>query len=141
MEDIFEYDDISLSDEDNEEPSIWNIKFEDELRFWEKNLIDIYTYQPKNCPLFKKGEFNIRKNPKQNILNPYLVVCNNKICKKKSYLRQYSFFGKNKKIPASIIAYIIYNFTVLKLNAIQINLSLENKYKKNNIFSRYTKYT
>lgn len=41
MKDIFECDNISFSDEDNDEYSIWTIKFVEELRLWEKNLIDL----------------------------------------------------------------------------------------------------
>lgn len=72
----------------------------------------------------------MRENNKNILLNPYILLCNNSKCKKKTTLRKYSLFALNPKYPASVICWIIYQFFILKLNAIQISESVKNKFKK-----------
>ena len=83
MENIFEGERDSNSSGEDEEMNAWSIKIEDEISFWEKYLIDKYTYQPKICPVCAGSKYSIRKNSKSNLFIPFILVCGNKICKKK----------------------------------------------------------
>ena len=89
----------------------------------------------------------MRENNKNIFLNPYILVSNNSKCKKKITLRKYSLFALNSKYPASVICWIIYQFIILKLNAIQISESVKNVFKKSSclktiydILADYLKY-
>ena len=66
MENLFEKDRDSNSSGDDEEINVWPIKIEDKISYWEKYLIDRYTYQPKICPLCGIGKYTIRRNSKSN---------------------------------------------------------------------------
>ena len=75
--------------------------------FWDKELLKLYIYLPSICPCCHIGKFNIRENNKNKILNPYIIHCNNKKCKKKIILENI-FFSLNPTIIASVICFIIY---------------------------------
>ena len=40
---------------------------------WDKYIIPDYCYQPNICPTCKRKTFKIQENPKQNILNPFIM--------------------------------------------------------------------
>ena len=119
----------SNEEEEEIENRKWPISDTKEKEFWDENIINDYIYMPDFCPTFKKGKMSIRENNKNKICNPYLLVCKNKVCKRKINLRKYSFFSLNPKIPVSVICFIIYNFLILKLNAEQIKQAIIEKYK------------
>jgi len=89
MEDI-ELDNQSSKNE-NLESEEWPIEDTEEKNFWDKELLKVYIYPPSISPWCHIGKFNISKNNKNKILNPYIIVCNKKNAKKNN-LRQYSFF-------------------------------------------------
>ena len=76
------------------------------------------AYVPIICPLCKQNTFRVneRKNRK-DIINPFYLQYNNKSCKKKGNLRNYSFLKFSKKIPASITYEIINLFAIDNQNA------------------------
>ena len=69
--------------EQDGETENWDIKPEDEKKFWDDHIINEYTYQPEICPTCHKGKLYFRENNKNILLNPYILLCNNSKCKKK----------------------------------------------------------
>ena len=80
---------------------------------------------------FHLGKLNIKENNKNKLKNPnYVLHCHNYKCKKTIALLKFSFFRLNHKYPISVICFIIYQFLILKLNAMQIKEAIKTKYKK-----------
>ena len=73
----------------------WDIKPEDEKKFWMEHIINEYTYQPEICPTCSKGKLNLKENNKNNLMNPYLLVCNNRKCKKNYPKKIFTIFFKS----------------------------------------------
>ena len=59
----------------------WKLSYTDEIKYWYKNVLYIYTYQTNICPKCNKYTLSINEAQK-NILNPIFERCSNKACKK-----------------------------------------------------------
>ena len=88
-----------------------------------------FIYMPSYSQKCNTGKYEIKKLEVKNILNPYYVRCNNKICRKKVNLRAFSFLVKLRYTPASVAFDILDKFLYIGLNAQQINKILKEKYK------------
>ena len=63
----------------------WNQNYEEECKF-QMNLKNIgFIYLPSICQKCKTGINEIKKLEIQNIMNPYYVRYNNKICRKRVF--------------------------------------------------------
>ena len=113
-------DSQSNSQDYSEEESKWGIEYTAEKNLWIDKLIKYYCYNPNKCPTCFKGDFEIKENKGESIINPFYLRCNNTKCRKKKYLRAYSFFKLHKNIPASVLLEIINLFIVIRLNVKQI---------------------
>lgn len=60
----------------------WKLSYTDEIYYWYKNILNIYTYQNGICPKCHKHTLGINESKKKNILNPIFARCSNKACKK-----------------------------------------------------------
>ena len=78
MEDISEneksYSGEAEEVEENEE-SEQGINHLEEKKTWDKYIMPDYCYQPNICPTCKRKTFKIQENPKQDILNPFIMRC------------------------------------------------------------------
>jgi len=52
-------------------------------KMWDKYIIPEYCYQPNICPTCKRKTFKIQENPKQDILNPFIMRCSFGKCRRK----------------------------------------------------------
>ena len=113
---------LETDDENVESNNLdWGIEFAPEKNFWQNTIIPNMIYLPKLCPLCKKK--------KEDIINPFYLVCNQKNCKKKRTLRYYSFLSFAKRIPASIVHAILYIFVIDKKSAKEIESTIKTKFK------------
>ena len=120
------------SDNNSEEYDVdekWNISIEKEKNYWWSYIISIYTYQKDICPKCKNNSLRISEPSSGTILNPIMLRCNSKKCRRKFSIRKFSFLKLHHKIPASIIINVLENFILLKLNAKQLQSMIEKDYK------------
>ena len=122
-------EEIEINEENVEINNLdWGLAFGVEKNFWQNTIIPNMIYLPKICPLCKKESFRIYEKKKEDIINPFYLVCNQKTCKKKRSLRYYSFLSFAKRIPASIIHAILYSF-IDKKSAKEIESTLKSQFK------------
>ena len=122
------------SDDDSDDSTNsnnWNIKYEDEKKFWENIIENNYIYKPAICPACNTGNYNIKEYNNKNINKLFYCRCDFKSCRKRVDLRFYSIFKINNNIPASVIFKIIDLFFFESQNAKQITDKINLKYKSN----------
>ena len=83
----------------------WGITIENERKFWDKNLINIFINPPKKCKYCNRGFIYLRNN--NSLINPYLAKCNSYKCNSEQYLRINTIFEAQNKTPASVLFNII----------------------------------
>ena len=71
-----ENEELSEIEQDGETEN-WDIKPEDEKKFWDDHTINEYTYQPEICPTCHKGKLYLRENNKNILLNHSYVIISN----------------------------------------------------------------
>ena len=72
-----------------------------------------FIYIPEKCQISNIVKLELKKQNKEDIVNPYYIRCNNNKCRKKKNLRTYSFMNKIKNIPASVCFMILKNIFLL----------------------------
>ena len=122
---------VSQSDESSEEDANWGINYITEKNIWIEKVLKYYCYKPEKCPTCFKGNFDLKENKGNNILNPFYLRCNNTKRRKRKLLRAYTFFNLHKNIHVSVLLEVFNLFIELRLNAKWILSQLSNKYKKN----------
>jgi len=69
---------------------IYGIPIEEKRLILDKFLLNKIVMVPDKCPKFNSPKVSIINS--KSVLKPLNVACNNKSCKNRYYLRQYSFF-------------------------------------------------
>ena len=115
------------SEEDKKNPN-WKIKYEDEVKFWEKLINHGYIYNPNICPVCNIGNFEIKKYNTNNLNKIFYCRCNYNKCRKTIDLRNYSICKLKKNMPASVFFKIIDLFFFDELNAKKITNKIKIKY-------------
>ncbi len=76
-------EDISESENSSKEGNAWGIIYQKEKTLWETKILKYFSYNKETCSLCLKGEFILKEDKGENILNPFYLRCNNKNCRKK----------------------------------------------------------
>ena len=131
MEDLIKKQENSSDEEiDIELEDDWKISINKEKLFWQTIIIPHMVYIPNNCPYCYKKTIRLAEKQKSDIINPYYLLCNNKLCKRKKSIRVYSFLNCAKLIPASVVYEIICLFLIEMKNGKEIETYLKSKYEK-----------
>ena len=121
---------LNESESNNSNENDWNLDIKTEEKFLIKLIEDNYFYKPDICPCCNKGLYIIKKYKKPDIINIFFCECNNKICRKKVQLRNYSIFKICKNIPASVFFKILEWFFQHEKNATKIIELIKDKFQK-----------
>ena len=131
MEDLIP-DKVNDTDEEmfGEIKDEWNISFKDEKVFWENILIPNMDNISNKYPYCKLKAIQIEEKKKNDLINPYYILCNNKSCKWKQSIQVYSFLNCSKLITASIFYEITCLFLIEMKHGKEIENSIKSKYGK-----------
>ena len=115
----------------SEEELNFNAELEKEKQYWDNYFLINYVYIPEKCPKCKHNKISIGN--RANLISPKILLCNNKICKSRISLRNFSFLKLFKKIRCTYLMKILKYFIIDQKNAtlIEKTLSEEDKIKLN----------